>query len=97
VKLGVSHHTLIDGNVQLEKQLVFVMDAKTLDEPETKKRKKAEKSKSGPNFKNFGAYLQCAKVKSSSKLTIGWRARRMLFGIYWFLSPTRKIVEKQFS
>ena len=37
MKLGVSHHTLIDGNVQLEKQLVFVMDAKAPDESETKK------------------------------------------------------------
>ena len=82
---------MIDGNVQQEKQLVFVMDAKTADENETKKRKKAETKKQGPNFKNFGAYLQCAKVKWSSKLIIGWRARRLVVWDFQILSPYKGV------
>ena len=80
VKIGVSHHTLADGNVQSDKQLVFVLDHRSLEEGETKKRKKnadGTKRKNGPSFKNFGAYLQPSKIKASSKLIIGWRARQM--------------------
>lgn len=78
VKLTVSHHTLADNSVRSEKPLVFVMDNKRPEDEEkgTKKRKRGEnKSKPGPNFKNFGSCLQTTKIKGSSKLVIGWRAR----------------------
>ena len=81
VKLGVSHHSLVDDNIQSEKQLVFVLDNRNVDDGEEKpkKRKKGEpKEKKGPNFKNFGFYIQPSKIKGSAKLLIGWRARQRL-------------------
>lgn len=81
VKLGISHHTMVDDNIQSEKQLVFVLDNRNLDEGEEKpkKRKKGDpKEKKGPNFKNFGCYIQPNKIKGSAKLLVGWRARQRL-------------------
>ena len=80
VKLGASHHSLVDGAITSEKQLVFVLDHREADDgEEKKKRKRGEKKKDGPSFKNFGAYVQPTKIKGSQKLLVGWRARRIFF------------------
>ena len=84
VKLGLSHHSISDGAVQQDKQLVFVLDNRSSEE-EPKKRKRGAKgnkgnkgNKGGPTFKNFGAYVQPTKIKGCSKLEIGWRIRQMI-------------------
>ena len=82
VKLGASHHVIVDGNVTQDKQLVFVLDHRDQgegEEKEKKKRKRGEKKKDGPSFKNFGAYVQPAKIKTSQKILVGWRARPLCF------------------
>ena len=81
----MSHHSLEESAVRSDKPLVFVLDNRKDQEEEDKnrKRKRGEKNKgagSGPTFKNFGCYVQTTKIKGSSKISIGWRMRRILDG-----------------
>ena len=89
MKLGVSHHTLAENAISLDKPLVFVLDNRKDPEEEekNKKRKRGEKNKGsgGPTFKNFGSYVQTTKIKGSSKIAIGWRARRMVWKRKWII------------
>ena len=81
MKLGVSHHALVDGALNAEKPLVFVMgNRKDDDEQGSKKRKHDGSNRKGNSvsIKNFGAYVQPTKIKSSTKLVIGWRVRRLI-------------------
>ena len=76
---------MMAGNVQLDKPLVFVLDHRTSEDGEEKQPKRRRKSdnnktKSGPNFKNFGAFVQPSKLKASGKLVIAWRSRQR-FGL----------------
>ena len=74
VNIKISHHTLADESITLEKPLVFI-----LDEPkeEEKKSKKKSKKDSAPNHKNFGAKLAVNAMKGSDKFMIGWRCRHL--------------------
>lgn len=73
VNVKLTHHTLTDAGVSLEKSLVFVLDEpKQADEEKKSKKKKKD---SGPNHKNFGAKLDVNKMKGTDKFVIGWRCR----------------------
>eukprot|EP00435_Cladocopium_sp_Y103_P023953 s3522_g5.t2 len=85
VGVRVSHHTMSadEPNPKPEKALVFVLD-EVKDEPDGqgkdgKSRKRKRKSdKTGgfqPTAKNFGSRVAINKMKSASKLVVGWRCR----------------------
>ncbi|CAL1131960.1 unnamed protein product [Cladocopium goreaui] len=82
VGMRISHHTMTaeDPNPKPEKALVFVLD-EVKDEPEGQgqdgKSKKRKRKSAGfqPTAKNFGSRISINKVKSASKIVIGWRCR----------------------
>ena len=82
VGMRISHHTMTaeDPNPKPEKALVFVLD-EVKDEPEGQgqdgKSKQRKRKSAGfqPTAKIFGSRISINKVKSASKIVIGWRCR----------------------
>ena len=77
VKIKLSHHSISDGNVSSDKQLVFVMDPPRDEDADGgggKKRKKKGK-KDVLTAKNFGAKISPDKMKATNRFKIGWRLR----------------------
>ena len=79
--MGISHHSLVDSVPQSDKPLVFLLDHKKDseegEEKEKGKKRKKEKKGSGVTVKNFGSFVQISKLKQSTMLVVGWRARQL--------------------
>ena len=71
----------MDSVPQSDKPLVFLLDHKKDseegEEKEKGKKRKKEKKGSGVTVKNFGSFVQISKLKQSTMLVVGWRARQL--------------------
>ena len=72
MKIELSHHNRdLDGNLALDKALVFILD----EADDQTEGKKSKKKKNSISTKNSGAFLSISALKSAENLQLVWRCR----------------------